>query len=92
MSLTLPFRHFASERPDVHSPLHIPMVYENVEPSRPRWEYRTRTIDTREQDLPDMTQLNELGNDGWLLVGMLDQRARGDYGPVHYYFVRQIMD
>jgi hypothetical protein len=92
MSLTLSFHHHASEQPDVRSPLHIPMVYENITPTRPQWEYRTLTIDTREHDLPDAGQLNDLGGEGWLLVGMLDQRVRGDSGPVYYYFVRQIME
>jgi hypothetical protein len=92
MSVTLSFHHFASERPDVHMPLHIPMVYENVQPARPQWEYRTLTVDTREQELPDVAQLNEWGNEGWLLVGMLDQRIRGEHGPIHYYFVRHNME
>ena len=49
---------------DVQSAVHVPMVYERV-PSEPvRWEYRVLTVDTREADLPDAVQLNELGAQG----------------------------
>ncbi|HET7637231.1 MAG TPA: hypothetical protein VFK47_00685 [Ktedonobacteraceae bacterium] len=53
------------------------------------WEYRVLTVDTREEDLPDAVQLNELGAQGWLLMGVLDQGATGKSSRVHYYFVRQ---
>ncbi len=34
-------------------------------------------VDTREIDVPDVARLNELGAQGWLLVGILDHRAMG---------------
>jgi hypothetical protein len=62
------------------------MVYESVPVDPLRWEYRVLHVDTREEALPDATQLNELGNQGWLLVGVLNA---GDDRHVQYYFVRQ---
>ena len=66
-----------SEQKDVHSSVHVPMVYERVPVEPVRWEYRVLTVDAREEDLPDAVRLNELGAEGWLLVGVLDQRATG---------------
>jgi hypothetical protein len=74
---------------DVPSNIHVPMVYEPVTVEPVSWEYRVLTVDTREEDLPDAVQLNELGAQGWLLVGVLDQGATGKSSRVHYYFVRQ---
>jgi len=65
------------------------MVYEQVPVEPVRWEYRVLTVDTREEDLPDAVQLNELGAQGWLLVGVLDQKVSERGSKVHYYFVRQ---
>lgn len=69
--------------PQVHLP--VPMVYETVPDEPLRWEYRTLAIDSREQDLPSVTELNELGSQGWILVGVLNTEKH----VVHYYFVRQ---
>ena len=74
---------------DVQPALHVPMVYENVPASRPDWEYRVLSVDTREEALPDEAHLNELGAQGWLLVGVLEARRSESGGHVHYYFVRQ---
>ena len=82
MTLAMSF-HFGdhlSEQKDVRFSVPIPMVYENVQPEPVRWEYRVLTIDTREEDLPSTEQLNEMGNQGWLLVGILDQRMTGRSG------------
>ncbi len=76
-----------TEKPENRSATFVPMVYENTDPTPIRWEYRVLTIDTREQELPDAAQLNELGSDGWILAGMLDSRSEGSF--VYYYFVRQ---
>jgi hypothetical protein len=76
-----------SEQAHVRYSLPIPMVYENVEPAY--WEYHVLTIDAREEALPDTSRLSELGREGWLLVGVLDQGATGRSSLVHYYFVRQ---
>jgi len=67
----------------------LPIVYESVQSAPTSWEYRVLTINTREQALPDAVHLNEYGQEGWLLAGMLDERTSGDRGFVHYYFVRQ---
>jgi len=65
------------------------MVYEDAPLVPAQWEYHVLSVDTREEDLPAETQLNELGKEGWLLVGMLDQRVQRENGLVYYYFVRQ---
>ena len=83
----IPYRSqkvFAGQN-DVLPGLHVPMVYEHVPASPPEWEYHVLSVDTREATLPDETALGELGKQGWLLVGVLEQR--GSF--VHYYFVRQ---
>lgn len=64
-------------------------VYEEIPQQQVPWEYHTLTIDTRDRSLPDEERLNELGRDGWLLVGVLNQGTTGDVALVHYYFVRQ---
>jgi hypothetical protein len=91
MAITMSFRrgNILSEQKDVPGSLHVPMVYEQVPVEPAHWEYRVLTVDTREEDLPDVVQLNELGAQGWLLVGVLDQGAKERSSKVHYYFVRQ---
>ncbi len=74
MFTTKPFQRSMSGQPDVQPVLHVPTVYESVPVELPRWEYQT---------------MNELGQEGWLLVGVLDQGATGRSSQVHYYFVRQ---
>jgi hypothetical protein len=66
------------------------MVYEDTPLEPMRWEYHILTIDTKEKALPDAERLNELGREGWLLNGVLNQGTTGDVSLVHYYFVRQI--
>ena len=91
MAITMSFRRGDGlpEHGNVPGSLHVPMVYEQVYVEPVNWEYRVLTIDTREVDLPDTVQLNELGAQGWLLVGVLDQGTMGKSPFVHYYFVRQ---
>lgn len=89
MSVQLSFHTFASGQPDVRSSMPLPIVYESVSAAPTSWEYRVLTINTRERALPDATHLNEYGQEGWLLAGMLDERTQGDSVLVHYYFVRQ---
>ena len=91
MALTMSFHtsDSLSEQKDVHSAVHVPMVYERVPAEPVRWEYRVLTVDAREEDVPDAIRLNELGAQGWLLVGVLDQGPTGKGSLVHYYFVRQ---
>ena len=79
MAITLPF-HIGdglSEQGNNPASLHVPMVYEQMPLEPVRWEYYVLVVDTREMEIPDITQLNELGAQGWLLVGLLDQRALG---------------
>ena len=66
------------------------MVYEDTPIDPIRWEYHVLTIDTHERALPDSDRLNELGREGWLLNGVLNEGAAGAVSLVHYYFVRQI--
>ena len=77
MALLMTFHtgNHLSEQKDVHSSVHVPMVYERVPAEPVHWEYRVLTVDAREEDLPDTVRLNELGAEGWLLVGVLDQRV-----------------
>jgi hypothetical protein len=78
-----------SEQGNIPGSLHVPMVYERVPVEPVSWEYRVLTVDPREEDLPDAIQLNELGTQGWLLVGVLDKGTTERRPLVHYYFVRQ---
>jgi len=64
-------------------------VYEDIPMEPAHWDYRVLTIDTNSRSLPDEERLNELGREGWLLVGVLNQGPTGDVAMVHYYFVRQ---
>jgi hypothetical protein len=82
------WKQFAGQT-DVQPILHVPMVYENLPYSTPHWEYRVISVDTREKVLPDEVSLNELGMQGWLLVGTHEQRRTEAGALVHYYFVRQ---
>jgi hypothetical protein len=66
------------------------MVYEDAPVQPIRWEYQIVTIDVNEKALPDVERLNELGREGWLLNGVLNQGSSGGVSFVHYYFVRQI--
>ena len=88
MSITMSFhrRTSLSSQPDVRPALPVPIVYESVPAEPVRWEYRVLHVDTREEALPDAAQLNELGEQGWLLVGVLNT---GDGRHIQYYFVRQ---
>lgn len=75
-----------SDQKDTHAFLPVPMVYETVAAEPLRWEYRVLTIDLREMNAPDESELNELGKQGWLLVSVL---ATGNNTIVNYYFARQ---
>ncbi len=92
MAIALSFHGFTSGQTDVHSSMPLPIVYENVPVPPAHWEYRVLTIDAREESLPDAARLNELGGEGWLLVGMVEQKSNERGGPVHFYFVRQKME
>lgn len=84
-----PFQRFMNGQPDVQPSLHMPMVYESVPVEQPTWDYQVLSVDAKEEGLLTVERLNELGKEGWLLIGMLDQGATGRSSQVHYYFVRQ---
>ena len=79
MAITMSFRmgNGLLEQGNTPGSLHVPMVYEQLPVEPVRWEYHVLILDTREMDVPDTAQLNELGAQGWLLVGILDQRTMG---------------
>ncbi len=87
-ALSSRINNLLSEQPNVHHTLPVPMVYERVRVEPASWEYHVLTVDVREDALPDVARLNELGREGWLLVGVLDQGATGRSSLVHHYFVR----
>lgn len=92
MFIVQPSRTLMAEHPEIRSSIHVPMVYEKVAAEPIRWEYHVLTVDTSEQALPTAEQLNELGKKGWVLAGMLDERASGKGNVVNFYFVRQAME
>ncbi len=99
MAITMSFRTGKgfSEQRDVPASLHVPMVYEQVTVEPVRWEYRVLTVDLREEDLPDAVQLNELGAQGWLLVGILNEGAKGrnswgDQGKMTREYVSHVLE
>ena len=91
MFVPQPMRITLSGQTDDRFSLPLPIVYEQAPVTLPRWEYRVLAVDPREEALPQEAQLNELGNEGWVLVGVLDQRASGGRPIVLYYFLRQIL-
>ena len=99
MTITMPFRigNGLSDQGNVPGNLHVPMVYEQLPVEPARWEYHVMIVDTREMDVPDATQLNELGAQGWLLVGILTQGARGrnswgDQGQMTREYVSNLLE
>ena len=55
---------------------HVPTVYVR---ERPVWEYQMLTVSN--DDLPDETALNTLGEDGWELAGIFSETS----GTVYYF-------
>ena len=86
MYLTRSTHRMMAEQQTERSALFIPRVYESA--AAPSWEYHVMSVDPREEELPGEEQLNELGQSGWLLIGMLDERATGKGSHVYYYFTR----
>lgn len=85
---SLSWKELAGQK-DILPGLRVPMVYESVPVSPPNWEYHVLSVDMREGQLPDVATLNELGQQGWLLVSTLEQRVSESNLRVYYYFVRQ---
>jgi hypothetical protein len=50
----------------------------------PRWEYRTVVRNLEVEALPDDSDLDALGVDGWELAGVAHESSR-----VHFYFKRE---
>jgi hypothetical protein len=75
---------------EVRSYMPIPTVYEQATVEQPQWEYHVLTIDTHEMDVPANEQFNKLGREGWIMTGLLDERATGRGTNIYYYFVRQL--
>ncbi|MGZ6368334.1 MAG: hypothetical protein ACXWPS_20545 [Ktedonobacteraceae bacterium] len=76
MAITMSFRmgNGLLDQGNTPASVHVPMVYEQLPVEPVQWEYHVLHVDTREMDIPDAVQLNELGAQGWLLVGVVDQR------------------
>jgi hypothetical protein len=90
MLVTKPYYHTTVAENQTGKPsFFVPTVYEKETPQILRWEYHVLAIDPREAALPDAEQLNALGQDGWILVEVLDERATGRGSLVYYYFTRQ---
>jgi len=69
MAIQLAWQRFVSEQAGEPARTYIPMVYEKVPTSPTPWEYHVLTVDTSEGALPNVVQLNELGQQGWMLAG-----------------------
>lgn len=68
--------------------LPMPIIYERVESSRQKWDYKVVTIDPREELPLGEEQLAELGAEGWLLAGILQHPSERVISRISYYFVR----
>lgn len=79
MAITMSFRmgNGLLDQGSTPGSVHIPMVYEQLPVEPLRWEYHVLIVDTREMNVPDTAQLNELGAQGWLLVDILNQGTKG---------------
>ncbi|GAC1567468.1 MAG: hypothetical protein NVS3B14_13620 [Ktedonobacteraceae bacterium] len=75
MNDSLYFGMRMSEQKDAHIFPPVPMVYEHVPEQTLNWEYHVLSIDPREKVLPSTSDLNELGNAGWLLVSSIAMRV-----------------
>ena len=67
------------------SPLPTPVVFDHTEPPHAHWEYHTVAVDLRETEPLDAAALNVLGQEGWLLAGLIEDGRRS---RLHYHFVR----
>lgn len=93
MLVTKPYYHTSVAENQTSKPsFFVPTVYEKETPQILRWQYHVLAIDLCEAALPDAEQLNALGQDGWILVEVLDERATGRGSLVYYYFTRQVQD
>ena len=99
MAIKMSFRtgNGLTDHGNVPGNLHVPMVYEQFPVEPVHWEYHVMTVDTREMDVPDATELNELGAQGCLLVGILNQGTKGrnslgDQGHMTSEYVSHLLE
>ena len=99
MAIKMSFRmgNGLTDQGNVPGSLHVPMVYEQLPVEPVHWEYHVMIVDTREMDVPDTAQLNELGAQSWLLVGILDQSTigsglHGGDGQMTSDYVSRVLD
>jgi hypothetical protein len=99
LAITMSFRigNGILEQGNAAGNLHVPMVYEQLPVEPARWEYYVMIVDTREMEVPDTAQLNELGAQGWLLVGILKQGVKGrtawgDQGQMTHEYVSHLLE
>jgi hypothetical protein len=67
-------------------PQSLPIVFEAA--AQPKWEYHTISLDPREEPPLDEAHLTQLGQDGWLLAGIIGTPGGERVTRITYYFVR----
>lgn len=77
-----------SDQPLGGHSLPMPVVFEAAPPQR--WEYHVVTIDPREENPLAEDRLAALGQDGWLLAGILHFPTAATPTRITYYFVRSV--
>jgi hypothetical protein len=99
LAITMSFRmgNGLPDQGNVPGSIHVPMVYEQLPVEPVHWEYHVMVVDTREMDVSDTAQLNELGAQGWLLVGILNQSTigsglHGGDGQMTSDYVSRVLD
>ncbi|MBX5450908.1 hypothetical protein [Thermogemmatispora sp.] len=85
------FPFLSSTQEDIQSIPHIPIVYEEQQSEPVRWEYRLISLEPGREPLLSEEHLTKLGQEGWLLQAIVDERASGSGFQVHYYFVRRLL-
>lgn len=70
----------------------VPVVYEEGKGRRGRWEYRCLTKRPRSEKLPSEGEMNELGREGWMLVGIVKVAVEPGDDIIWFYFMRPKAD
>jgi hypothetical protein len=79
------FSQDPSGKPSI-MPQPTPIVFEAA--AQPKWEYHAISIDPREESPLDEGHLSKLGQDGWLLAGIIGTPGGDRVTRITYYFVR----